>query len=270
MNYSKTRLFGLFLILSCLLAPTSYAQVWIQPEVNSQSELKTPYEKGVRYGWGFDLTLDNYGFGIGTQFFYKLNSQSEIMVHTQLSALRDITEQSFQTFYSQVVPNKYNRVLTYPIFAGYKQRILSNYIYDNFRIYLSTAIGPSLAYVYPYFNDVDGNGIRTPDIQLGPYEEYYDVLGGLSEGDQLLGTGGELMLSFDIGSSTSSFTSIRLGYVFHYYSEGIQIMEPNKYEINDRGQIIANPDGTPSIVPANDKQYYFGSPAFHITFGGLW
>lgn len=259
-----------FLLLSLLIPGIAFGQVWNEPDVEDMPDVLSPYEQGAEYGWGIDLALDNYGFALGTQFRYILNNYSEITVSARLGTLRDVSEQSFQSLYNEVIPNKYQRVFSYPLFIGYKQRILSDYIYDNFRLFISAAAGPSFAYAYPYFDDVDGNGIRTPSPNLGPYEEYYDVFSGLGDGDQKIGPGGELMVAFDVGQSRDTYTEIRIGYTFHYFSEGIQLMEPFRYEVNERGQIPAAPDGTPARVEAADKQKFFGSPIFHITIGGLW
>lgn len=270
LNSPLMKRFCAVLFLGCFMLPAvASSQIWQEPQVEESDDVRTPYQMGARIGWGFDITIDNFGFGIGTQYKYMLSNQSEFTITAQLSSLRDLSEQSFQSFYTEVIPNKYQRVISYPLLFGYKQRVLSDYIYDNFRIFVSGAAGPSFAFAYPYFDDVDGNGLRTPSPELGPYEEYYDVFMGWSEGSQKFGYAGELMLNFDFGDNNKSYTSIRLGYMFHYFSDGIQVMEPFRYKTNERGQILVDENG-PVLEKAADKQNFFGSPAFHITFGGLW
>lgn len=247
------------------------AQAWIEPEVSTIEPGKTLYERGVRFGMGVDIHLDDHGFGLGFNYRRLLRSGSELVLDLTLGTLRDEREQNFQSYYyGEIIPNKYNRILSFPLLVGYKQRIMRSAIDDNFKLFLQGSVGASMAWITPYFEDFDGNGIRGTDPNLGPIEIINDAFSGWDQAKFQVGTAGQLLLSFDVNTGFEQYTSVRIGYSMHYFADPIQVMEPNRYVSDGQGFVIIDNDGNPLIEKANGPQSFFGSPIFIITFGGLW
>jgi hypothetical protein len=241
------RFFLIVILISIFFSNTKvYAQVWVEPELDEVNKLGTPFEKGARKGMGVDIVLSDFGFALGTQYRSLLSTNQEITVSFSLGSLRDVSEQTFTTFFSEIIPNKYNRVISMPLTLGFKQRFLSDVIQDNFRFHIYTAIGTNFAFVYPYFRDFNNNGVREATAEY--FEPVLDALSGWGDGSFETGLSSELMLGIDFGNDRKGFSTIRFGLVGHYFGRGIQIMEP----------------GT------RKPQKLFLSPQFNLTFGGFW
>jgi hypothetical protein len=269
-------LFILTLFLS-VLADTAIAQIK-EPEVIGKSDPKTPLSEGYHNALGFDLVLNNFGFGIGGTYGRAVAPYTEITFRTGITGIRDASEQNFQSFLTgqQIVPNKYKRAFGFPFLLGVKQRLFARQIEDNMRFFVSAAGGPALAFTYPYVSDTtvpqygEPNGFR--DFQVGPngflypVERINDFFSGWGEGETKWGYSGAIKVGVDLGSKFKSRTTIEFGYFFYYFSDGLQIMEPYKpTEYNADGEPIFE-----SRVEFFDAQKYFGSPQIKFTFGGMW
>lgn len=265
----------LVFLFSITLSASVYAQqVGPEPSVVPESKAKTPLSYGLKNGLGFNLVLNNFGFGLGGQYRRVLSPMSELTLDLQITGLRNVSEQTFQSYFGQVIPNKFNRVLDFPLMLGVKRRIFANKIQDNFRIYLTAGGGPSLAFIYPYFKDYNGNKIRDEGIYgLNPqsqYEPINDIFSGWKDGHFKWGAGGKLAVGIDFGSKMKSITSVEFGYYFQYYQQGIQILEPRKYKLSNSGALEYDSLGNPITEPGSPKQKFFGSPMISLVFGGMW
>lgn len=261
MKHWKVKFVTILLFLS-LANTISYAQIWVEPKLDSTKESGTPYDLGSRQGMGVDLILTDFGFSLGTQYRYLVSAQRELTASFSIGSLRDVSEQTFTSFYSEIIPNKFNRIISMPLMFGFKQRLLSNYIQDNFRVFIHSAIGTNFAFVYPYFGDTNGNGIRDSDYQNGNVDPVFDVLSGWDKGFFKIGPSAEFMINIDFGIDAKQFTSLRLGVVLHYFADGIQVMEPFKYQ----NVLIPNSPTIPNFA----RQKLFISPQFNLIFGGFW
>ncbi len=221
-----------------------------EPELEEMPDPRSPYTDGLKNGIGFKLMLNNYGFGVGTEYRRALSTQSEFVINLNISNLKDEAEQTLQTFWGQqIIPNKYNRVLVAPVTAGIKRRIFAEQLSDNFRVHIHSAVGLAPSFVYPYFPDPEGRGYRPANLPP------YDVFQGWSDGYFTTGLTGELAIGADFGENFGQLQSVRFGYQFHYYPDEIQIMEPNSP--------IPGQDGF-------DAQSFFNSPQITIVLGTNW
>lgn len=272
-----SRLFLLILLLAAPLALAN-AQAGLEPDVRSIEKPRTTFSDGLKNAWGFNLTINNFGFAVGTEYRRSVGDFTDLVFETHWSGLKDDTEQSFQ-FYSgqQVVPNKQNRIMAFPLLMGVRQRIFANAVSDNFRIYVSGQVGPSLAFVYPYYNqqgyenvpyyffdDPTQTLIEGPVPGRDPDTFPNDALQGWGDGSWLRGMAGQFTLGADFGTNFKSLQSIKLGYYYQYYPDGIQVLEP----VNVLGY---NPNlGAFAVVKGAGKQRYFASPVITLVLGGMW
>ncbi|MEX0686306.1 MAG: hypothetical protein WD267_00290 [Balneolales bacterium] len=236
------------LFASGIAASNVNAQERIEPDVIPIDSPKTYSDVDFNNGIGFGVQLHNYGAGLGAQYRRVLGPMTEGIFEFHLSTLKDETEQTFSWYGQQIIPNKYNRILNAPILFGVKHRIFPRSLNDNFRVYLQGVVGPTVAFVYPYFNDT-GIGYRQPN------QFPNDIFQGWGDGYFTWGTAGHLSLGVDFGDNFSKIQSVNFGYYFHYFEEGIQIMEPNTPVAGETG---------------SDPQSYFGSPKISFVFGGMW
>lgn len=248
-----------------------------EPDVIETPNPKTPISEGYHNSLGFDVFVNNFGFGIGGTIGRMVAPYTELTFRTGITGIRDASEQNFQSFFTgqQIIPNKYKRALGFPFMLGIKQRIFAKKIQDNMRVFVSGSGGPALAFTYPYVQDNnDANGFRdfqvTPGGFLAPVERVNDFFTGWSEGESKWGYSGAIKIGVDLGSKFDSRTTIEFGYFFYYFQDGLQIMEPYKpFGYNADGEPIElNNQGERN--PFFEAQKYFGSPQIKFTFGGMW
>lgn len=254
----------------------AYAQLE-EPEVVKIPDPKTPLSEGYHTTIGFDVMLNNFGFGVGGHFSRMLGEYTEFTFQTGITGIRDVSEQTFQSFFTgnRIVPNKYKRGFGFPFLFGMEQRIFARQIEDNFRLFLGGAVGPAMAFVYPYVNDSDNNGFRT--IVVDPRsgfivgaERINDFFTGWGDGETKWGYSGELKIGADIGRTFGTRTTVEFGYFFYYFQQGLQIMEPYRpYGYDENGYPIETNDQGEQRAHF-DAQKYFGTPQIKFTFGGMW
>ncbi len=248
-----------------------------EPEVREFDEPRTPFDDGVSNGLAFNLVMNNFGFGIGGEYKRVLGPYIEGTATLRITGLRDVTEQTFTDIFfgQQVIPNKNRRAFAMPLTIGMRQRFFANEIADNYRIYLSGAVGPVLAFSYPYFEDLNENGYREQfRFQDGRsyVEPVNDIFSGISDGDWHLGLAGELKLSLDIGDNFARLTSVQFGYMFYYFESGIQMMQPYQpdFDTQDPPSFDDIVNGTYDMEPFFDAQRFFGTPQLSFVFGRMW
>ena len=248
------KVFLFALLITSVLLPATPAESWSQgreePELGPPPEPRSPYDEDLHNSIGFKILLNNYGFGLGSEYRRLLSTTSEFLINFNISNLKDESEQTFRDFWGQqIIPNKYNRVLLIPVTAGLKQRLFPQSLSDNFRVFVTGSAGVTPAFVYPYFDQGHGLGFR-PEGQRP-----YDVFGGWSEGYFTTGFAGEMSIGVDFGSDFSQLQSARFGYKFYFFPDELQILEPNSP--------FPNQDGF-------DAQRFFQSPQVTIVIGSNW
>lgn len=267
----KSKLSLVLLVILLVAASVNTAQAQLQePDVVDIPDPKTPLSEGYHNSLGFDVFVNNFGFGIGGTYGRVLGPYTELQFRTGITGIRDASEQNFQSFFTgqQIIPNKYKRAFGFPFLVGLKHRLFARHIDDNLRFFVSGAVGPAMAFTFPYVQDADDNGYRTfrqtPQGFLVPIERVNDFFTGWKNGESKWGFNGEIKIGVDLGSSFSSRTTIEFGYFFYYFKQGLQIMEPFKPTGYDQ-------DGFPTgRTEFFDAQKYFGTPQIKFTFGGMW
>ena len=172
-------------------------------------------------GVGAALLLTEYGFGLGGLYRARVAGGTSLLVEASVSVGKDEREQQFFVglFGDTVTPFKRNYVLLMPAHAGVEQRLFSRQIEDNFRPFVQLSGGPTVAYQWPYFEDLDGDGIR----EVG--EDLYGPFGGFGEGDVRLGAGATVAVGAYFGQSRRSAQGVRFGYTAHYFFEPVELLE---------------------------------------------
>lgn len=257
-----TCLLSLLLGTGLVFSEKAQARQSIEPEIRPASGWVSPLDFDLRHGATFNLNITNNGFSISGQYRYVLAPHTQWVSEAGFGTLRDSREQVFVTWFGQqIIPNKFNRVFNFPVMTGVRQRLLANYIEDNFRFYLTGMVGASFSFVYPYFEDLileDGPA----QVQL-PGSRIYDVFQGWSDGSWQTGYSGKLALAVDFGQTFNTLTSLEFGVMGHYFPSGIQIMEPNRLVEQEGFLVIDRGGGFPA-------QKLFLTPTITLMFGGMW
>lgn len=247
----------------------SFAQSVDEPVVIDLAKPRNLYDEGFRTAIGFNAFLNDNGFGIGGTYRKGLKPYTEAFVTLRIAGLRDPSEQIFVGFFGQrTIPNKFKRAVVFPALFGLKRRIFPESVSDNFRAFVSGAIGPSLVLTYPYFNDANNNGFR--DIFADNTERINDVFTGFSDSEWDVGVNGEFTVGIDFGENFSRLTSFQVGYLFYYFPDGLQILEPLRANLTTDGQLQLNANGEIITEPFRNPTKFFGTPQISFTFGGFW
>ncbi len=259
-----SRSFLFVMLASVLIMPAASAQSSIEPDIRSKDTPKSPRDFDLANGATFNLVVTNYGFSVAGQYRRVVSRNSELVFEGGIGTLRDPREQAFFFFGQQIIPNKFQRVFNFPVMAGFRHRMLSRYIDDNFRLYISGMAGPSFAFAYPYFEDVPAPDGQPAQVQL-PNSRINDVFQGWGDGNWKIGYVSKTALAVDFGSRFNTLTSLEFGLMTHYFPDGIQIMEPNSLILGDDGRPVdvARGDGF-------DARDWFFTPTITLSFGGMW
>lgn len=269
----------LFFIFLCALPLSGLqGQTNREPLVSDIDKPRSSFSAGLKNGMSFTLLINNFGFGIGAEYRRAINPSVDLLFETNWSGLKDDTEQSFQYITGQqVIPNKYNRVMVFPVMAGVRKRVFAEQVSDNLRIYVSGQLGPTFAYAYPYYNRnlytdipyvfVDDPTVSFPGPVPGrdPIINPNDALSGLRDGEWISGMSGQFTLSADFGTEFKSIQSLKIGYYAQFFPKGIQVMEP----VQVLGY-VEPPVNTYVVTKGSPKQKYFGSPMITLVLGGMW
>jgi len=267
----------LFFCLAFFIANVEegYAQIE-EPEIVEQERTRTPLTEGLLNGLGFNIIVNNFGFGVGGEYRRVIGPDIEATAIMRITGLRDASEQTFTDvfFGQQIIPNKFQRAFAFPLMFGVRHRLFAKTVQDNYRFFVSGHFGPAAALSYPYFNDRNNNGFR--ERFADNFEQVNDIFSGLGQGDWHLGLAGEIALSIDFGSNFANISTLRVGYFFYNFDGGIQMMQPSQPILKegplDPGEFPfeLNPDGTLALESFFDKQSFFGTPQISFTFGSMW
>jgi len=171
---------------------------------------------------GFQLLLTNSGFGLGGYISKNVTERRAFTVEIGISAAKDEREVAFfDRFGQRDVPNKANYLLEIPLLVGAERRIFANKIEDNFRPFVSFSAGPLLGWVYPYFEDKNGNHI------LDESEPTHDVISGIKNGHVQPGFAASIAFGARFGEDASTGYGVRMGYRLSYYLDEIALLEPS-------------------------------------------
>lgn len=191
---------ALFVILTAL----SSAQD--QPGPIASEASNTPFDSNAarfRNAWGVDILISYGGVGLGG--FYRHEFARDVSGFAGLSVSEAKDEREFEVFdyYTQsyFTPGKTNRFLVIPLVFGVEQRLFSNQIMDNFRPYLSAALGPTLIYSTPYQDEFFSS--------LGKGHAHYTVGGYVGGGAYF-------------GSDRSTLFGINIRYYFVPFGAGLE------------------------------------------------
>lgn len=278
---SISALFVVSLIILGIMPGIVHAQIQ-EPDLErvQVEDVRTHFDEGIRSGIGFNVVINNYGFGIGGEYKRILSPTLEGAVSLRWTGLRDVSEQTYTDIFfgQQVIPNKYQRAYAFPLTFSLRKRIFSEEISDNYRFYVSGGLGPVVSFSHPYFDDRNNNGYR--EQFQNNFEETYDVFTGISEGKWHLGMTGELKVSVDIGENFSRLTSVKFGYMFYHFPDGIQLMQPNqpvRKQNPEPGEFPFEqyPEGHErefQLVMQDhfDPIQFFGTPQISLVFGKMW
>lgn len=264
------------------------AQIQEPQVIEPQREL-TVLSDEYGSGFGIGINMNNFGFGIAGEYRKVVGPQSEIMLKLGITGLRDESEQTFTDYFfgQQIVPNKFQRGMAFPLMTGFRQRVFSDVIQENYRFFVSASAGPVVAFTYPYFEDTNNNGYRETGneydifedngelfIRYAQAERVNDIFSDMGSGEWHWGAAGELKLGVDIGRNFSRLNSVEFGYYFYYFTEGIQMMQPNQPVIQQQTGANESPyvweNGQLVVEEFFEPQKFFGTPQITFTFGWLW
>ncbi|MDT0631760.1 hypothetical protein RQM47_05430 [Rubrivirga sp. S365] len=166
------------------------------------------------------LELSEYGLGGGGAVRLGLSRDLSAVAELSVGAGRDEREQRFFVgfFGDTVTPFKRNYVALVPLHLGLERRLFREQIEDNFRPYVSLAAGPTLAYQWPYFDDVDGDGVRDEG------EPVLGATGGLGRGDARFGVGATIAVGAHFGRGGTTQT-VRVGFQAAHFPTPVDLLE---------------------------------------------
>src|SRR5690625_6911721 len=106
--------------------------------------------------------MNNFGFGVVGEYRKVVARKTELTASLRITGLRDASEQTFTDFLwgQQVIPNKYQRAMVFPLMLGMRQQVLTGFIQENYRFFLTGSLGVAAAFSYPYFRDLNEDGYR--------------------------------------------------------------------------------------------------------------
>jgi len=205
------KFFIIVLTLFCLISSLSIAQQSDNGFIKHDSTIifgtvepsATTLAGGALYNsLGVDVMVSTNGFGLGMFYRHEYSDEFSGFLDFSISEAKDDDEKEFIDYYGQTfVPNKVNRFLLLPLFAGIQKRMFKDDILDNFRPYVTGAVGPAMIYVFQY------------------NEEYFNALG---RGRPHYTIGGYLGFGAHFGSERSSLLGLNLRYYYLPYPGGIE------------------------------------------------
>lgn len=191
----------LLFVLTPLPLNTSFAQM-AEPR-NSQLDSAGG---GFQHSWGMDILISTGGFGLGGFYRQEFTTDISGFVTLSVSESKDDREIEYYDPYYQTyfTPGKVNRFLVVPLMFGAEHRLFSEQILDNFRPYVSAAVGPTMIYISPY------------------RQEFFSALG---KGHPRYTVGGYIGGGAYFGSDRSTLFGISIRYYFVPFGSGIESLE---------------------------------------------
>jgi len=156
--------------------------------------------------WGADIMFGESGFGLGT--FYRRNYSRDLtgFFDFSISETKDDREVDYYDYYTgrTYSPNKINRAFVMPLNVGIQYRLFSDVLTENFRPYISAAVGPNF-------------------IVTTPYEEEFFTSFKYARMNYAIG--GYIGLGANIGESRSNLLGLSVRYYYtSIFGDGIETM----------------------------------------------
>jgi len=187
----------------------------------TDSRAQDPDSTGSQLGRGFQVVLTNSGFGLGGFLSRAASPVWALRLEGSIGAVKDEREVAFfDRFGRRDVPNKANYLVEIPLVAAIERRLFASSIEANFRPFVALAGGPTLGWLYPYFDDRNENG------RLDENEPTHDVISGLRGGRLRTAVTGAVSFGARFGSPNRPGYGVRFGYRFTRYTRDIALLEP--------------------------------------------
>lgn len=100
--------------------------------------------------FGIDVLFSNSGFGAGGFYQRNVSDNLSLFVNIGVTGSRTKDELDIWNGYEYRVPNKVNRLYTFPLMFGLRQRLFAERLSDEFRPFLNAGVGPSVVLALPY------------------------------------------------------------------------------------------------------------------------
>jgi hypothetical protein len=207
-----------------------------------------PKATEINYGNGIGgaITLNNSGFGASFFILKSVSKTTSLTADVAIKSEHDENEEKVYDYFGRsFIPNKYQYMLVLPLRVGFQKRLFADEIEESFRPYIQASVGPSLAWLSPYFNDANKNQIW--ECNNSYCEDTYDSIGSIGKGKAEVGVGGNLAVGIGFGRSRKSMQAVQVGYSFDVYPKAVQLMEP----------------------AFQGGKKFFGTPTIGIIFGRL-
>lgn len=157
--------------------------------------------------WGMDILISTGGVGLGAFYRHEFSREISGFVMFSVSESKDDREMDYIDVYGNIfTPGKVNRFLIIPLMIGIQHRLFSNQILDNFRPYVSMAVGPTMIYTAPY------------------NEEFFTALG---KGRPRYTAGGYIGAGSYFGNDKSTLFGLSIRYYFVPFGPGIDSFQPD-------------------------------------------
>ncbi|MEM0964097.1 MAG: hypothetical protein AAGK21_16340 [Bacteroidota bacterium] len=216
------------LALALLLAAPAFAQ--------GRTAAPLPDTTAARYGTSgaVVLALTEYGLDAGGAFRARLTDDLSLTAEVSIGAGRDEREQSFSGLFGErITPFKRNYLLILPFRLGLERRLFRQQVEDNFRPFVQMSGGPTLGLLWPYFDDIDGNGQRSEG------EERLGAFAGLGDADVRLGLGATVAVGAAFGRRSAQ--SLRFGLRGDYFPVEVELLETAPNVDDPSRQIFLTP-----------------------------
>jgi len=177
----------------------------------------------LRNAWGVDLLISSGGVGLGGFYRRQLSETIYGFASFSISEAKDDREIEFVDpfTFQKFTPGKINRFLVLPLLFGAQYRLFRDAILENFRPYLTAAMGPSIVYTSPYVEreEISPGVTRTRQI---------DFFKALGRGQAHYTVGGYVGIGAFFGFERKSLVGINLRYYFVPIQGGIESLEDVK------------------------------------------
>jgi hypothetical protein len=155
----------------------------------------------LKSAWGMDILISDSGLGLGGFYRRQISPDWSGFISLAISESKDSREIELITWWGEkFVPGKVNRFLMAPLHVGVERRLFRTQIMDNFRPFISAAIGPTIIYTTPY------------------EREFFNALG---HGKAYYTAGGYVGFGAHFGSDGANLVGINFRYYYIPYFGGI-------------------------------------------------
>ena len=173
--------------------------------------------------WGMDLMLSNNGFGVGTFFRHRETSDLSWFGSLAVSDVKDEQELEYYDIYGRSYsPYKKNRLFLIPLFGGIEYRLFRDEIADNFRPYVSAALGPAMMVVAPY--QIETTTDLGEGMTLTEYKQI-EFFESLKYATTKYTLGGYIGAGAYFGTEGGTLSGLSIRYYFIPFQEGIETLQ---------------------------------------------